>query len=142
MDSEGGTRVYPLAAAGVPAEPVASCDGAGGTVSVLVRTMHRGRRMPGAYSLHTVAATGPLAERSVKGLWLFEPSTSGNVRILDAGSAVVIVSTQWEQLRVTVAPHTGQARTVTFPLGKGLLRGLVRMTVASLHLWGSDCRSR
>lgn len=142
LDTEGGTLVYPLAAAGVPAEPVASCDGAGGTMSVLLRTMpSQAWRTQWAYSLRTVGATGPLAEWSLKGSWLFEPSAippSGNVRILDAGSAVVIVSTQWEQLRVTVAPRAGQAQTVTFPLGRKLLRGLVRMTVASLHLWGSE----
>ena len=142
VDSEGGTRVYPLAAAGVPAEPVASCDGAGGTMSVLVRAMPSPAwRTQWAYSLRTVGAAGPLAEGSVKRRWLFEPSAippTGNVRVLDAGSAVVIASTQWEQLRVTVAPRTGQAQTATLPLGKRLLRGLVRMTVASLRLWGSE----
>jgi len=143
-DPAGGTLCYPLGPPAVAAEPVASCDGAGGTMIVLVRAMATLAGVPRTtweYALHSVGTAGPADAWPVKRAWLFDPTAippSGNARIVMAGSAVVIVSTEWAQLRVTVAPRAGQAQTVTLPLSKKSIPGLVRMTVASLRMWGSQ----
>jgi uncharacterized delta-60 repeat protein len=135
-----GTRLYSLGPRGMRAEPIASCNGPAGTLGVLVRAA--GRTGAWDYSLRTVAATGPLDEWRVKRTWLFEPTSvppSGNVRIALAGGALVIVSTRWEQLCITVAQLGGAAQTKKLTLrtpGKSL-RGLTRLTVASVRVWGS-----
>jgi uncharacterized delta-60 repeat protein len=136
-----GTQLYSLGPSGRRAEPVASCIGpAWTTMGVLVRAA--GRTGAWDYSLRTVAAAGPIEDWPVKRTWLFEPTAippSGNVRIALAGGALVIVSTQWEQLCVTVAQLGGASQTKKLALGTAgkALRGLTRLTVASVRVWGS-----
>ena len=139
--SSAGTRLFSLAPDGVQADAIAVCRGAGDTMCALTRTVSgTGRR---SYALQTVATTGPLKELPVQQSWLFEPAVippSGNARIAMVGTSLVIASTRRQWLRVTIVARPGTARTTTIALGKvggGLLRGLIRLTVASVRHWDS-----
>ena len=137
--NSAGTRLFSLGADGVGAEPIAVCDGPGATMCVLVRTTAvTGVR---SYTLRTVGTMGPLEQRPIKQVWLFEPGaipTTGNVWTLMAGPLLVISSTQRWQSSVSQSP-TGKAPTTTVTItlgkiGKGLLRGLFRVARTSLRL--------